>query len=181
MRRQDWYHWPLFSRDKKKTRNGDALWSNDNYFRLFKITHPSRILSLVVKIRCTIWLNDLIMFQQPLIETSRISPSTSARKATRELWIWLGGLYHHTLDSNHDVRVEALIQAYDVLGCLHLLLLDDPTVVRLGFPCKQSTDALLYYSTDFRAVKHSRKSVSLPIVTQYRLARKRARNGKRRC
>jgi hypothetical protein len=69
----------------------------------------------------------------------------------------LEGFCHEPNDSPPDVRVEAMIQAFDDLGCLHLLLLKDPTVVGLGLLSRQVTNFTIYRNSDFRSILRNRK------------------------
>ncbi|GAX23952.1 hypothetical protein FisN_26Lh009 [Fistulifera solaris] len=68
----------------------------------------------------------------------------------------LEGFRQHPMDGSQDVRVEAMIQARDDLGCLHLLLMRDPTVATLGLS-RQATSSPIYRSSDFRSIQRNRK------------------------
>ena len=73
-----------------------------------------------------------------------------------------GSLFHDMLGKNTDTRVKALIHAYNDLGCLHLLLLQDPTVVGMGLACRPSTDSPTYHNADFPSIQRKRKRRLVP-------------------
>ncbi|GAX18719.1 hypothetical protein FisN_26Hh009 [Fistulifera solaris] len=70
----------------------------------------------------------------------------------------LEGSCQQPMAGSHDVRVEAMIQANGDLACLHLLLLRDPTVVRLGLGVSRpATTSPIYRNSDFRSIQRKRK------------------------
>jgi hypothetical protein len=90
-------------------------------------------------------------------------PGSSASMGLMECYVRLNqihknleGFCQQPMDGSQDVRVEAMIQAYGDLGCLHLILLRDPTVVRLGLS-RPATTSPIYRNSDFRSIQRKRK------------------------